>query len=121
LDDQGLSLIELMHRQQVQFHGVQLHRPDWGPDSRSLAFTAFTPGGKLMLYMAINAYFDPLEFEIPERTGTQAPWKRWIDTFLAAPDDICSWNEAPFVQARSYLLQPRSVVALLAKSSDESE
>jgi isoamylase len=119
-DDQGLSLIELMHRQQVQFHGVQLHRPDWGPDSRSLAFTAFTPGGKLMLYLAMNFYFDPLEFEIPERTGMQAPWRRWIDTFLAAPNDICSFNEAPLVHERSYLVQPRSVVAFLAKSSDES-
>ena len=121
LDGQELSLIELMHLQQVQYHGVQLHRPDWGPNSRSLAFTAFTPGGKLMLYMAMNAYFEALEFEIPERTGVQAPWRRWIDTFLQSPDDICSWNEAPCVHAQSYLLQPRSVVALLAKSNDESE
>ena len=120
LEDQGLSLIELMHRQQVLYHGVQLHKPDWGTESRSLALTAFTPGGRLTLYLAINAYFEPLQFEIPEPTGSQGDWRRWLDTSLDSPQDISSWNEAPLVTARSYSVQSRSMIALLATTRNES-
>jgi isoamylase len=121
VDDQGLSLIELMHRQQVQYHGVHLHAPDWSQDSRSLAFSAFSPGGRLMLYVAINAYIGALAFEIPQIVGMQGLWHRWIDTSLESPLDICSWNDTPTVSERSYVVQPRSVVALLTKTGEESE
>jgi len=120
IDDAGLSLIELMHRQQVHHHGVQLHHPDWGYNSRSMAVTGYTPGGRVALYLAINAYSGALEFEIPKPDGSQGDWHRWIDTSLDSPHDICSWNETTIIHERSYLVQPRSVVALLSTTSEES-
>ena len=116
IDDQGLSLIELMHRQQVHYHGVKLHQPDRSPASRSLALTAFSPGGHVTLYLAINAFVEDLHFELPEPGKAQGDWRRWIDTSLASPHDICSWHEAPVVRAQSYTVKSRSVVALLASA-----
>jgi len=120
IEDEGLSLFELMHRQQVHHHGTKLHYPDWSHDSRSLAITSYTPGGGLTLYLAVNAYSEALEFDIPKPNGSQGQWRRWIDTSLESPDDISSWSEASTIQERSYLVQAHSVVALLAKAGDES-
>jgi isoamylase len=40
-------------------------------------------------------------------------WRRWIDTALPSPDDVCPWDSAPVVRQGSYDVQPRSVVLLL--------
>ena len=111
-----LSLIELLQKQQVQYHGVELHHPDWGETSHSLAFSAFTPGGRLMLYYAINAWSEPLPFELPPINIGENPWRRWIDTARESPDDICDWPEAPAFEESTYLVQPRSIVGLVAES-----
>jgi hypothetical protein len=39
--------------------------------------------------MILNAYWEPLEFELPQ-TGKHGagPWRRWIDTALDSPYDI---------------------------------
>ena len=115
----GLTLIELLQHQQVQYHGVKLHNPDWGHTSHSLAFSAFTPGGRLMLYYAINAYSEPLVFEIPPRGEKQHPWRRWIDTSLDFPQDICDWSGAPIVEKLTYLVQSRSIVGLVAETATD--
>ena len=112
----NLTLIELLRQQQVQYHGVELHHPDWGDQSHSLAFSAFTPGGGVMLYCAINAWSAPLSFEIPPANGTRHPWRRWIDTYLDSPQDINEWPDAPVLPGSTYLVQPRSVVALVAET-----
>jgi hypothetical protein len=48
-------------------------------------------------------------------------WYRWIDTYQESPDDICSLNEAPLVKDSRYLVQPRSIVALIALSMKKGE
>ena len=45
---------------------------------------------------------------------TSRPWRRWIDTALAAPHDIVSWLEAPapgLAQPQSRLQRGEIVVA----------
>lgn len=37
----------------------------------------------------------------------------WLDTFLEPPDDICLFSDAPPVAGSSYLVHPRSIVALV--------
>ena len=37
-----------------------------------------------------------------------------VDTFLPAPDDIRSWEEAAVLESASYLANPSSVVFLAA-------
>ncbi len=54
----------------IQFHGVRLHQPDWSFDSRSLAMEARWRGERLLLIA--NAYWEPLEFELPPDAGWKA-------------------------------------------------
>jgi glycogen operon protein len=60
----------------------------------------------------LNAHYESLEFELP--VLTDASWRRWLDTSLASPDDICRWDASPEHRDRSYRVQDRSVVMLIA-------
>jgi isoamylase len=66
-----------------------------------------------MLFHAIfNAYWEPLEFELPRVVDSaQVPWRRWIDTSLDSPHDIVECEEdAPTIGGYTYRSEPRSVV-----------
>ena len=39
-----------------------------------------------------NAYWEPLDFELPVLGAGADPWCRWIDTALDPPNDICDWK-----------------------------
>jgi glycogen operon protein len=90
-----------------RWHGVTADRPDWGLDSHSVAFEATLPGEGLRIYLVLNAYWEPLEFELPG-----GRWCRWIDTALTSPEDIVAWQAAPVVPGSRYRVGPRSVVVL---------
>jgi isoamylase len=109
-----LSLNELLQRAKIVWHGVALNRPDWGERSHSLAFTLQSLRARYLLHGMLNAYWEPLTFELPPVLAEdQQPWRRCIDTALASPDDIYLWEKAPLVTQATYLVQPRSL-ALLA-------
>ena len=62
----------------------------------------------------MNAYWEPLDFELPptdDRGGN--PWRRWINTALESPLDIVEWQKAPAISGRhKYRVEARSVVML---------
>jgi glycogen operon protein len=116
-----MTLNELLHEQPVHWHGVRLNAPDWSYESHTLAATARLLGDGLALHVMNNAYWEPLEFEIPMPGGAQGPWRRVIDTFLDAPEDISSWESARTVEAATYCVQPHSVVILIARAGSEEE
>jgi glycogen operon protein len=61
----------------------------------------------------MNAYWEPLEFELPSLDGRGGgPWRRWIDTALEAPLDIVDWQAATAKSGRTYRVEARSVVVL---------
>jgi len=104
-----LSLNELLRRAKIEWHGVALHRPDWSDPSHSLAFTFRSLRSRFLLHGMLNAYWEPLTFELPPVPGgLQQPWRRWIDTSLPSPDDICPWEKAPFVAGPTYTVPPRA-------------
>ncbi|OPY81175.1 MAG: Glycogen debranching enzyme [Syntrophorhabdus sp. PtaU1.Bin153] len=107
-----MTLNELLSRQPVQWHGVRLNAPDWGNESHTLAATITGMGGRFMLHLMVNAYWEQLRFEIPRPDDAYGPWRRAIDTFLDAPDDICDWVNAPVAEGSTYPVHPRSVVLL---------
>jgi isoamylase len=116
-----LSLAGLLQQAQIRWHGVKLDQPDWGYDSYSLAFTV--RGSRGLFRLILNAYWEPLEFELPRPPGrSQNGWQRVIDTYLDAPDDFCSVPQAPRIDSPTdedlpkYVLQPRSVVLLVAET-----
>jgi glycogen operon protein len=105
------TLSEVLLQANPMWHGVKLLEPDWGQTSHSLAVGVELPGG-LMLHLIMNAYWEELEFELPDSFDSMA-WRRWIDTSLASPDDIVPWPESPSLSGpHSYRAAPRSVVVL---------
>jgi isoamylase len=112
---QRIALNQLIREADITWHGVKLHQPDWGRSSHSVAFTArFTNEGAL-LHFIVNAYWEPLEFELPPIANhARDPWRRWIDTFLDSPHDIVDWERAPSVSGQTYRTEARSVVVLFA-------
>ena len=108
-----LTLTELLRGANRTWHGVKLDRPDWSDDSHTLAFSAEVAPARLRLHMILNAYWEPLEFELPPL----APWRRRIDTSLDSPNDIVDWAVAPKVPGGVYRAEARSVVLLFARTS----
>jgi glycogen operon protein len=112
-----MSLAELHRMQPGQWHGVKLHQPDWGHASHSLAVTVRLIGYPVSTHLMVNAYWEPLEFEVPPLDDPREQWRRCIDTYRDAPDDIRDWSEAPALQGRTCRVEPRSLVLLFATAT----
>jgi glycogen operon protein len=100
----------------IHWHGVRLDQPDFGENSHSLAFELTHPNLQDHLYVALNAYWEPLEFELPPLPAGRA-WTRLVDTGLAPPQDFSHPTEALPGEPYTYLAQSRSVVVLTANGS----
>jgi isoamylase len=109
-----MTLNQVIRDANVTWHGVMLNEPDWRPFSHSVAFTVWSREGEVLVHVILNAYWEPLAFELPLPPQGHGPWRRWIDTFLDPPGDIIDWMQAPLVAGTTYQAQPRSVVALIA-------
>jgi len=111
------SLNQLLRESNKAWHGVKLYQPDWSSWSHSIAVSAELKKEKQVLHLILNAYSEPLEFELPpvsqEGGGS---WRRWIDTSLDSPDDIVEWQNASRFTGRTYRAGPRSVALLYAPS-----
>ncbi len=107
-----LTLNHILGRARIDWHGVALDRPDWSEHSRSLAFTLKSVRGRFLLHGMLNAYWEPLVFELPPAPAGYDTWRRCIDTALRSPDDIYRWDVAPAVTTTTYEVQPRAVVLL---------
>jgi glycogen operon protein len=110
------SLSQLLRKGKKAWHGVKLNQPDWGPSSHSLALTSEmeVTGGSLLLHVMFNAYWEPLDFELPPLDKKCGPfWRRSIDTALDPPHDIADWQSAPAVRGQTYKVEAHSVVVLI--------
>jgi isoamylase len=110
-----IPLNQLLREANKQWHGVRLNDPDWRECSHSVAFGTELKNDRLLLHLILNAYWEPLEFELPpDERGNGNVWRRWIDTGLDSPNDIAEWQAAPLIPGHSYRAEPRSVVLLYA-------
>jgi isoamylase len=98
-------------RDDVRWYGVG-PSVDLSFDSHSVAYCLHGESqGDCDLYVMINAYHEPLDFEIQESPA--GGWRRAVDTGLESPLDIAEpGQEAPLASLR-YRVLPRSVVVLL--------
>jgi isoamylase len=110
----SMSLNQLLAKAPITWHGIKLNQPDWSQASHTIAFTVQSLSSALVMHFMLNAYHDALEFELPQLKET-INWKRWIDTALESPDDICYWEDAITISNEKYLLQPYTSVILIAK------
>jgi isoamylase len=96
-------------REDVSWYGVG-RTVDLSPDSRSLAFCLHGASeGDDDIYVMINAYWQPLPFQIQE--GAPKDWVRIVDTDLPGPLDF-SEHGLPLPQS-NYQVAPRSIVVLI--------
>jgi glycogen operon protein len=116
-EHQRVSLNQLLRGAHKAWHGVTLNQPDWRACSHSLAVSAEFQREQLYLHLILNAYWEPLDFELPPVHQTDGnPWRRWIDTALDAPHDIVPWQTAPTVSGSTYRAEARAVVVLFASA-----
>jgi isoamylase len=121
-EEKRVALNQLLLQEDITWHGVKLGEPDWRHSSHSLAFTVRLTMDRTHYHIILNAYWEPLEFELPPVAGgARHPWRRWIDTFLDAPHDIVEWEHAPSVPGYIYRAEPRSVVVLFARLEPERQ
>jgi glycogen operon protein len=66
------TLSQLIHGANVVWHGVKASCPDWRDNSHSLAFSAEVQKERMSFYMIMNAYWEPLSFELPIINGLGA-------------------------------------------------
>ena len=104
------------------WHGVQAWNADWSPDARTLAFMLRErqagQGGNTnpVLYMALNAYWDALPFQLPE-LPINYRWHLFANTALASPHDIYEPGHEPPLEPyqNSFLVGGRAVVILVGR------
>jgi glycogen operon protein len=114
VSEQPLTLNELLSRARLEWHGVRLNQPDWSEHSHSLAFTLTSLRARYRLHGMLNAYWEPLAFEVPRTSDASSHnWRRVIDTALASPDDVMPFDAAPDVTETTYVVQPRSLAVLI--------
>ncbi len=63
----------------------------------------------------INAYWEPLEFELPSPLPGSPGWRRFIDTSFDSPFDVNAPTRAPLIESSSYTVRPRSVAVLISR------
>jgi isoamylase len=108
-----VSLNQLIRQGSHIWHGVKIGQPDWSDHSHSLAFEATLRHEGIHVYLILNAYWKPLDFELPPvGDGDASAWRRWIDTSLESPKDIVPWRTAPLLSGHTYRAAERSVVVL---------
>jgi isoamylase len=110
-----VSLNELLRLADLDWHGTTLDCPDWGENSHSLAFTMKSLRSRFLLHGMLNAYWEPLSFELPAASERGHRWRRCVDTSLVSPDDVRRWEEAPTIESNRYVVQSRSI-ALVARA-----
>jgi len=117
-----ISLEELLQRAMIEWHGVALNRPDWGEQSHALAFTFRSLRARFLVHGMLNAYWEPLTFELPALPAENGEkWRRCLDTALASPNDFQPWDKAPVVEQSNYVVQPRSMVFLVLALQSAAE
>jgi glycogen operon protein len=106
----------------IIWHGTRPERPDFTYASRTIAFALDGRGTDRSdlvdrdLYVAMNAYWEPLAFTIPA-APTGRRWRLAVDTGSPAPSDVHEPDQGPIVRpGRPIMLEGRSLVVLVSEA-----
>lgn len=115
-EEKFLQVDKISQQPHIIWHGQRLRKPDWSDDAHYLAFSLCHPPSDERVHVIFNAYWKPLEFELPPlKLGNS--WHRIVDTSLPAPDDIADPATAKKIYDSRYLVAARSSVVLLDQGS----
>ncbi len=115
IERQRLSLNRLLRGTNLTWHGVKVRQPDWATSSHSIGLTVEMPDERVTVHLIANAYWEALDFELPQIGRPGISWRRWINTGLDSPQDIVHWEAALPVLSSAIRAEPRSVIGLFAE------
>jgi isoamylase len=98
----------------LTWHGAQLFNADWGKETHSIAFTLKDDEGGCLLYCMINAFWEPVDFEVPPLEDESLDWYPLIDTSKDNPEDFNPSSEKT-ISGPAYRLDSRTIVVLQAR------
>ena len=108
----AIPLEDYIRDAHIKWHGTVLDKPDWGGDSHSVAVAFHNHALNNVRYLAINSYWNALEFNLPPLSGSSSRWTRMIDTSLGSPNDIAEMEKGSEVVSSTYVVNPHSIVML---------
>jgi len=97
----------------IIWHGIKLGEADWSYHSNALAFTLCHPTQREHLHVLLNAYWEPLTFELPPLRESTC-WHQIINTAFPSPHDFCEPQTALRIEGGTYNVTGRSIVVLMA-------
>ncbi|ASC72467.1 glycogen debranching enzyme [Halomicronema hongdechloris C2206] len=98
----------------IVWHGVNLGQPDWSHDSHSLAFTLRYPAYDEQLHVMLNAFWQPLPFQLPPlRPGDH--WHHLVNTAKPPPQDLTLPGQGQAITTPLYEVSCRSAVVVIAQ------
>ena len=80
------NLLDILANASLEWSGVAVGQPDFGESSHSIALTLRAGPGAL--HIIFNAYWEPLDFELPQLEAPLDGWRRIVDTSLDGPADL---------------------------------
>lgn len=93
----------------IIWHGVKLNKPDWGYHSHAIAYQLKEDFGDYQYHFMINAWTEPLTFEVPE---TDHEWHTVINTNLEP--SYYAYGKIPF-NKHQYTVNEKSTVVLMSR------
>lgn len=97
----------------IDWHGTEPFKPDWGDNSRIVAFTLKDPKNNRDLYIAFNANTNAMIFHLPNPTHLKN-WHWLVNTANDSPADSYDQGSGPTMQDSSFKMAPYSAIMLEA-------
>ena len=114
-DDRFWKATSHLQKGDISWHGVTVGKPDWTPSSHSLAWTLEGDRPADRVHIIANAWWRPLEFELPPLPVNLA-WHKVVDTSQPSPADIVDDLEAaPAVTSDRLTLPWHTVIVLMPR------
>jgi len=99
---------------EIDWHGKEPFKPDWGSDARFIAFTLKNENNQPLFYVAFNAEREPANAHFPD-ISPHGDWHWVINTYLPGPFDYREKDFRTKVIKNSYKMHPYSAIVLEAK------
>jgi len=98
----------------ITWHGVRLGKPDFNDRSHSIALELKSDIEREHVYIMMNAYWEPLTFELPKPDAEHA-WHRVVDTSLADGKDYAGPGKTSRINGPRYRLKERSIAVMVIR------
>ncbi len=92
----------------IQWHGVELNKPDWSEWSHTLGYSINKKDEGAAIWLGLNAYKEAMVFELPKPIS---PWKKCIDTSFLKNKNI---TKKPLANQTSIRIESYSLVLMVA-------